>query len=108
MKDEQVRATPSEIFKGIRRYTQNGSGMVPTFQTINGERFPVGDWVKASDLDAALEKIADARSERGEPRWIPVAEEIARARIQEVTATLPVYTLHRGQWYRLDGLKEPK
>lgn len=51
-----------------------------------------------------------ALSERGDSgaRWVPVADEIASNRIQEVAAMIPIYTLHRRQWYRLDGLKEPK
>lgn len=61
---------------------------------------------RSEKLDAA----AFALSERGDSgaRWVAVADEIANSRIQEVAALLPIYTLHRRQWYRLDGLKEPK
>lgn len=47
-------------------------------------------------------------SDKSGARWIPVAADIAHSRIQEVAALLPIYTLHRGQWYRLDGLEKPK
>jgi len=55
----------------VERYTQNGSGMVPTFQTqADGTRKPSGDWMASADYDTLITRLQreTERADRAEAK----------------------------------------